>query len=276
MVMSIIISNQSDSPFDAIRRFDEHGNEFWQARELMPVLGYKMWQKFKSVIENAKENIETVTQSSFEHFLPVEVKSQGRTGLDYKLSRLACYHVALCCDSRGNDSVKMAKHYFAIKTREAETVIPAQNDRVRELELELQLVQAQTQKFLAEKNVLDTRHLIVATCSEPVQQKILGYTEIKTIEYRDRILHEEEILRDGSTISRSEACRRLGMMKGKQPDCKRLDAYLAQLPSDATKLSAVVQEYTEVNLEYWNELKQLWLEDQNRQPYLCEQSRHER
>jgi len=134
-VMSILALNQSDSPFDTIRRVDGQGNEFWSARELMPILNYKMWQKFKFVIENAKENIETVTQSSFEHFLPVEVKSHGRNGLDYKLSRLACYHVALCCDSRGNDSVKMAKHYFAIKTREAETVIPAQNERLRELEL---------------------------------------------------------------------------------------------------------------------------------------------
>jgi phage regulator Rha-like protein len=59
----------------------------------------------------------------------------------------------------------------------AKQIIPAQNDRIRELELQIQLAQAEAQKAIAEKTVLDTRHLIVSTCPEPIQQKILGYTE---------------------------------------------------------------------------------------------------
>lgn len=117
--MSNLSFNFSNSPFEAIKRI-ENGIEIWYARELMLVLNYKQWQKFNAVIGVAQENLETVTASVLEHFLPVEIKSQGRPGLDYKLSRLACYHIALCCDSRGNDAVKMAKHYFAIKTRQAE------------------------------------------------------------------------------------------------------------------------------------------------------------
>ncbi|NEO87914.1 MAG: hypothetical protein F6J87_27200 [Spirulina sp. SIO3F2] len=112
---------QSSSPFDQIQQIDEHGNEFWSARDLMPLLGYKQWRRFKDVIEVARENLETATTSTLEHFLPLEAKSQGRPSLDYKLSRLAAYHIALCCDSRGNEQVKLAKHYFAVKTREAET-----------------------------------------------------------------------------------------------------------------------------------------------------------
>jgi len=150
MSESIVIVNGSgfpQSPFDTIRKLDGVGNEFWMARDLMPVLGYKQWQKFKAVIETAQENVETVTQSVGEHFLPVEVKNissdglrgRGRSGVDYKLSRLACYHVALCCDSRGNDAVKMAKHYFAIKTREAEVKIPVLNEENEALRLMLEL-----------------------------------------------------------------------------------------------------------------------------------------
>lgn len=129
----------TQSPFDSIRRTDEYGNEFWYARELMPLLQYKMWQKFNNVIETAIENLETVVSSTSEHFLPVEIKSQGRPKLDYKLSRLSCYHVALCCDSRGNDAVKMAKHYFAVKTREAEVKIPQLSEDIQRLQLELEL-----------------------------------------------------------------------------------------------------------------------------------------
>ncbi len=119
--MNILPINFDQSPFERIKHIDEQGFEFWYARELMVILGYKAWRRFNDVIQNALENIEAIAGSAFEHFLPVESKSQGRPGLDYKLSRLACYHIALCCDSRGNDAVKMAKHYFAVKTRQAET-----------------------------------------------------------------------------------------------------------------------------------------------------------
>jgi hypothetical protein len=51
------------SPFDGLRRIDEHGNEYWSARDLMPLLGYSKWENFKNVIEVAKENLETVVDN---------------------------------------------------------------------------------------------------------------------------------------------------------------------------------------------------------------------
>lgn len=139
----------SQSPFDSIRREDADG-EYWLARELMPLLGYARWNEFKSVIENAKENIETIGLKLSDHFSGVELKSSGRTALDYRMSRLAAYHVALCCDSRGKESVKFAKHYFAIKTREAEVKIPALDTELEKLRyqnenLKLQLAWADKQ-----------------------------------------------------------------------------------------------------------------------------------
>lgn len=41
------------SPFDGIRHIDEQGQEYWTARELMPLLGYSRWNEFKPVIERA-------------------------------------------------------------------------------------------------------------------------------------------------------------------------------------------------------------------------------
>jgi DNA-damage-inducible protein D len=41
------------SPFDSIRRIDEHGKEYWLARDLMPLLGYEKWERVPDVIERA-------------------------------------------------------------------------------------------------------------------------------------------------------------------------------------------------------------------------------
>jgi len=59
--MTNLAYNQSDSPFDAIRHYDEYGDEFWSARELMPMLGYQKWERFNNVIGSAQENLETLT-----------------------------------------------------------------------------------------------------------------------------------------------------------------------------------------------------------------------
>lgn len=48
------IKKYSEISFEDIKHVDEHGNEYWLARELQQVLEYKKWQKFINVIENAK------------------------------------------------------------------------------------------------------------------------------------------------------------------------------------------------------------------------------
>lgn len=143
-------STVPQSPFDSIRHTDDQGNEFWFARELMKLLNYVKWQKFNNVIAAAQENIETIVEQAIHHITPTDKmvkrpQGGGTKMLDYKLSRLACYHIALCCDSRGNDAVKAAKHYFAIKTREAEVVIPQQNEQLRMLELQNEILKNQIQ-----------------------------------------------------------------------------------------------------------------------------------
>ncbi len=117
--MSNLSFNFSNSPFEAIKHI-ENGVEIWYARELMSLLGYKKWERFNDVIEIAIENLKTLVDDASVH-ASLYWEASGRTKrANYKLSRLACYHIALCCDSRGNDAVKMAKHYFAVKTRQAE------------------------------------------------------------------------------------------------------------------------------------------------------------
>jgi len=40
---------------ESIKKIDKQGVEYWEARELMLLLGYKEWRKFEGVIGRAKE-----------------------------------------------------------------------------------------------------------------------------------------------------------------------------------------------------------------------------
>jgi DNA-damage-inducible protein D len=175
-------SNQS-SPFDSIRHFTDDGQEYWSARELMPLLGYKVWHRFVAVIETAQENLETLDLPTSHHIystVKMVERSQGggRRQVDYRLSRLACYHVALCCDSRGNAQVKLAKHYFAVKTREAEVLIPAQQNELEVLRLKLELAQAERDSAIAQTKLLETRKMITEMANPTVSALILGATVV--------------------------------------------------------------------------------------------------
>jgi phage anti-repressor protein len=77
--------NTSASLFESIKRV-ENDVESWNARDLMNILSYTKWQKFKNVIELAQENLETITDDISQHFLPVQEITNGRPRLDYKLS----------------------------------------------------------------------------------------------------------------------------------------------------------------------------------------------
>lgn len=153
--MSLAIAhNKNTSPFDSIRRTDEQG-EYWLARDLMTLMGYPRWVKFESPILQAIQNIELTGDKVSDHFLPLMVKSQGRNGRDYRLSRYSCYMIALCCDARKTE-VASAKKYFAVKTREAEVIIPAQSQAIAEMDKQIEILKLQNENLNA---TLQLRHL---------------------------------------------------------------------------------------------------------------------
>ena len=47
------IDNYNEKTFEEIKHIDENGNEYWEARELQQILGYKEWRYFSAVIEKA-------------------------------------------------------------------------------------------------------------------------------------------------------------------------------------------------------------------------------
>src|SRR6266581_2517295 len=111
------------SPFDGIRHEDEHGKEFWSARELYKLLGYSTWQKFQNAIEQAKIACENSEEALSDHFnLKVKIVKAGVTTKpreDYHLSRYACYLIVQNADPN-KPIVALGQTYFAYQTRRQE------------------------------------------------------------------------------------------------------------------------------------------------------------
>lgn len=112
------------SPFDAIHREDENGNEYWSARELYKLLGYSTWQKFQHAIEQAQKSCQESGQAISDHFnrqvnMITTGKGAKREREDYQLSRYACYLIVLAGDE-SKPVVALGKVYFAVQTRRQE------------------------------------------------------------------------------------------------------------------------------------------------------------
>ena len=116
----------NESLFEDIKHINEYGQEYWSARELMPVLQYAQWRRFNETIERAQEACVSSGNAAPEHFANVGKSSPMPNGgvrevEDYHLSRYACYLVAMNGDPRKH-AVALAQTYFAVKTRQQELV----------------------------------------------------------------------------------------------------------------------------------------------------------
>lgn len=130
-----IVPNHHTSPFESAKQFDENGNEFWSARDLMVILEYLSFRNFKPVIEKAIAACDNSNYSSEDHF--AEVRKMVPTGSgasrainDYHLSRYACYLIIQNADP-SKEMVALGQSYFAIQTRKQELFEQANDDEKR-------------------------------------------------------------------------------------------------------------------------------------------------
>jgi DNA-damage-inducible protein D len=115
--------------FEEIKKIDENGVEYWEARELMPFLGYKKWENFENIaIKKAIISCKKSNQTVKYHFADIgkmiiiargTKRQTERKVKDYKLSRYACYLIAQNGDSKKKE-IANAQTYFAVQTRKQE------------------------------------------------------------------------------------------------------------------------------------------------------------
>lgn len=118
------IKEYTEKMFEDIKHIDENENEYWSARELMPLLGYSKWENFNKVIQKAIDACRNSDNNVIEHFPDIRKtlempNNATKEIIDYKLSRYACYLIAQNGDSR-KKVIALAQTYFAIQTRKQE------------------------------------------------------------------------------------------------------------------------------------------------------------
>lgn len=155
---TLTVSEEGPESFVAIRHFDEETGEYWTARELMGVLGYKSWRSFETLVRRAMQSFAT---SEFgkkydinDHFGQVHkmvpTGSGAQRGVDdYLLSRYACYLIAQNGDP-SKKPIAMAQAYFNIQTLRQEQ-FDQMTDEERRLYARHQVTNENAQLFDAAK-----------------------------------------------------------------------------------------------------------------------------
>ena len=113
----------NNNTFENIKHIDERGNEYWEARELQQILGYKEWRYFSTVIEKAQIACSGSNNNINYHFgvytKMVKAGVSRKTIIDYKLSRYACYLIVQNANPK-YEAVSLGQTYFAVQTRKME------------------------------------------------------------------------------------------------------------------------------------------------------------
>jgi DNA-damage-inducible protein D len=130
-----------DKSFEAIKQTNEHGAEYWSARDLQLLLGYSQWRRFEQAIDRAVSSCQQSGNRPDYHFAGagkmIEVGKGGQRDVDdYHLSRFACYLIAQNGDPR-KPEIAQAQKYFAVQARRQELNDQAAADMER-LELRKQ------------------------------------------------------------------------------------------------------------------------------------------
>ena len=115
---------RGNKSFEALKKRNEHGAEYWSARDLQPLLGYGQWRRFEDAIKRAIASCKQSGNEPDHHFADAGKPITGGKGAvqiaqDYHLSRFACYLIAQNGDPR-KPEIAHAQKYFAIQARRQE------------------------------------------------------------------------------------------------------------------------------------------------------------
>jgi DNA-damage-inducible protein D len=135
---------------EEIKHATEDGAEYWHAREIHPILGYEVWDKFLPVIDRARDAL-AGNKIEPSHHIAQTSKMLGigsgamREVLDFYLSRAACSLIALNGDP-SKPEIAAAQAYFVAQTRRMEM----EDQRVRdEKRLEMRGKVAQSHRVVS-------------------------------------------------------------------------------------------------------------------------------
>jgi len=91
----------------------DNGYTYWYATEYMNMLGYESYTSFRKAVNKAMTTCMTLDINTAENFQQQKRKLNGKDVYDFKLSRFACYLVAMNADNKKKE-VAQAQAFFAV------------------------------------------------------------------------------------------------------------------------------------------------------------------
>lgn len=118
------LSTHHQTTFEQIKQQDADGNEYWSARELVPLLEYVQWRNFMQVVDKARTACQQAGKSVADHFADISKMVEIGSGAmreveDVRLSRYACYLIVQNGDPT-KPVIANGQTYFALQTRRQE------------------------------------------------------------------------------------------------------------------------------------------------------------
>jgi len=275
--MSILANQESFSGIvERWLRAEENGEQFpvdfdtaWQ------LAGYSRKSVAKRRLLRFKQNTDYCTE---------ECKN-GQRGRSSDLIYLSCdafKHFCLLAETEQGDNIRQYFIEAEKKWKLVQTNFPQVASEVEMMRLKIELAGLEAQKEIAiaqskasELGIFHFRqNLIKLELPQVIEQKILGYQTIETVEYRDRVILNNQVINEGDTLNKSELCHRYKILtKNGKPDYRRLNTILDRNGiterSEAWEMSAVIQENYQFKREYLADLDKLMI-NRDRQLFLGE------
>ncbi|MDJ0579064.1 hypothetical protein [Crocosphaera sp.] len=203
--------------------------------------------------------------NAFTHFCLLAETQEGRQIRDYYIECQQKWQLV----QQHHPSI--AEDIETLRAKEQQAILEKQIT-LRRLDAEVAKYEAQKEKAIAESQSL--RYTITQTCPEPVQQKVLGYSTIEKVEYRDRTILNGTMINDGTTLTNKQLCQRYGIMnKRGNPDTTRLSKILNSVgfgkESGAWEKASMVVTHPQFKREFLKELDQA-MSNNERQLFLGE------
>ena len=124
----IEVYSDNDLSFEDFK--NQNGITFWWASELMLMLGYDDIKVFHKVINKATKALLSLNINHYENIIYVDREVDNKKTADFKLTRFACYIIAMNADPRKVE-VARVQTYFAEQTRKFEVYLQGNDDMDR-------------------------------------------------------------------------------------------------------------------------------------------------
>jgi len=223
--------------------------------------------------DSAKRSLPKTAQGKLYHVSRNETK--GRPIEQVTLTIAGLEHLCLMADTPEGHEIREYFRDARSKWELVKQVAPSVAQEVEILAMKIELAKIEAQTAALVDKTIQLRHYVVTALPKPTADRILGVTEVKEIEYRDRIVKDNQIINDGGTINKTQICKRFGILtKNGKPDYIRLNRELnaMNLPSNAWEETDVMQTNRELKREYLElldrslytaEQRQIWMGEYN-------------